>query len=93
MWKFVGLQLDSRRVLIPAVLMLLLHTNGCTGLASKSSGLTKSTPATSSVSVSGNTLSTSATIYNSYSAGTNVYFVLHSHQSTDPVPMASNVDH
>jgi len=46
-----------------------------------------------SVSVSGNTMSTSATIYNSYSAGTNVYFVLHSHQSTDPVPTASNVDH
>ena len=43
--------------------------------------------------MSGNTLSTSATIYNSYPAGTNVYFVLHGHQSTDPVPTASNVDH
>jgi hypothetical protein len=46
-----------------------------------------------SVSVSGNTLSTSATIYNRYPAGTNVYFVLHSHQSRDPVATPSNVDH
>jgi len=44
MWKFFGLQLDSKPLLIPAVLMLLLHINGCTGLASKSGGLTDLPP-------------------------------------------------
>jgi len=48
MGKFLGLQLDSRFLLIPAVLMLLLYTNGCAGLASKSGGLTASTALTSS---------------------------------------------